>query len=147
MSSNHNGQSSSEGPRFHFFYLHKMNSTWTLDKDTMWGIGGQLAGHGLVWAKQIAGGAPLSRVLSQESLFWAVFSILSETLTTPSANLAGTSVAGIAGPAAVQSLVLSQYASKSKQTFPRLLKGEVSVLLDDASLAGTLGSVLAKSYA
>ena len=30
---------------------------------------------------------------------------------------------------------------------PKLMKGEVAALLDDASIAGTIGSVIAKSYA
>ena len=120
---------------------------WTLDQQTMWGIGGQLAGHGVVWAKQIASGTPIARVLSPETLFWAAFSIASETLTTTSAQLAGTSVAGIAAPAALQVAVLDMYHEPTKQVVPKLMRGEVAALLDDASLAGTIGAVVAKSYA
>jgi len=124
-----------------------MNSMWTLDQQTMWGIGGQLAGHSVVWAKQIASGTPIMRVLSPETLFWAAFSIASETLTTTSAQLAGTSIAGIAAPAALQVAVLDMYHAPTKQVVPKLMKGEVSALLDDPSLAGTIGAVIAKSYA
>ena len=64
----------------------------------MYGIGGQLVGHGVVWGKQIAGGRAIGSVLTSETLFWAAFSIVSETLTTQATNLLGTSTAGIAAP-------------------------------------------------
>ena len=87
------------------------------------------------------------RARALETLFWAAFSIASETLTTTSAQLAGTSVAGIAAPAALQVAVLDMYHAPTKQVVPKLMRGEVAALLDDASLAGTIGAVVAKSYA
>ena len=39
------------------------------------------------------------------------------------------------------------YHEPTKRAVPKLMKGEVAALLDDASLAGTIGSVIAKSYA
>lgn len=113
----------------------------------MWGIGGQLAGHGVVWAKQIASGTPIMRVLTPETLFWAAFSIASETITTTASSASGTSVAGIAVPAALQITVLDMYHTPTKQVVPKLMRGEVAALLDDASIAGILGAVIAKSYA
>ena len=118
-----------------------------LDTATMYGIGGQLVGHGVVWGKQIAGGKAIGSVLTPETLFWAAFSIVSETLTTQATNLLGTSTAGIAAPAAVQVAVLNMYKEDTQRTIPRLMTGEIAVLLDDASLLGTISSVIAKSYA
>ena len=94
----------------------------------MWGIGGQLAGHGVVWAKQVASGTPIMRVLTPETLFWAAFSIASETLSTTATSLTGTSVAGVAAPAAVQVAVLDMYQPATKQTIPKLMRGEVAAM-------------------
>jgi hypothetical protein len=120
---------------------------FTLDTATMYGMGGQLVGHGVVWGKQVASGRQITDILTPETLFWAAFSIISETLTSQATTLLGTSTAGIAAPAAVQVAVLNMYNENTKQAIPRLMNGEIAVLLDNASLLGTIGAVVAKSYA
>jgi hypothetical protein len=120
---------------------------FTLDTATMYGMGGQLVGHGVVWGKQVASGKRITDILTPETLFWAAFSILSETLTSQATSLLGTSTAGIAAPAAVQIAVLNMYNENTKQTIPRLMSGEIAAVLDNASISGTIGAVLAKSYA
>lgn len=120
---------------------------FTLDTATMYGMGGQLVGHGVVWGKQVASGKQITDILTPETLFWAAFSILSETLTSQATSLLGTSTAGIAAPAAVQIAVLNMYNENTKRTIPRLMSGEIAAVLDNASISGTIGAVLAKSYA
>jgi len=120
---------------------------FTLDTATMYGMGGQLVGHGVVWGKQVAGGRQITDILTPETLFWAAFSILSETLTSQATTLLGTSTAGIAAPAAVQVAVLNMYNENTQRTIPRLMNGEIAALLDNASLLGVVGAVAAKSYA
>ena len=39
------------------------------------------------------------------------------------------------------------YNENTKQTIPRLMSGEIAAVLDNASISGTIGAVLAKSYA
>jgi len=113
----------------------------------MLGMAGQLAGHGVSWAKQVAGGASIGQVLTTETLFWAAFNIASETLTPYATNLTGTSIAGIVGPAAVQVGVLNMYDSDTRRVISQVSSGSVTAIADSPFLTGTLGSVIAKSYA
>ena len=88
--------------------------------------------------------APLARFFhAREAVVVAQYFCCART----SAQLAGTSVAGIAAPAALQVAVLDMYHEPTKRAVPKLMRGEVAALLDDASLAGTIGAVVAKSYA
>ena len=123
-----------------------MNS-WSLDRPTMLGMTGQLAGHGLVWAKQVASGAPLGQVLSTTNLFWAAFNIASETLTTTASDYARSSTAGILAPAAVQVAVLNSYDPETHRVLGRVASGDLMAVSDSPFLAGVVGSVIAKSYA
>ncbi len=118
-----------------------------LDRNVMLGISGQLAGHGLVWAKQIASGSPIAQVLTPTTLFWAAFNLASETLTTTAVDLTGSSTAGVVAPAALQVAVLNMYEPGSKDVISRLSSGNISALADSPFLAGSLGAVIAKSYA
>ena len=43
--------------------------------------------------------------------------------------------------------VLDMYHEPTKHVVPKLMRGEVAALLDDASIAGIIGAVIAKSYA
>ena len=114
-----------------------------LDSQSMVGIYGQLAGHGLSWGKQLASGTPVGQVFSLETLFWAGFNIASETLSRTASVATGTSVAGIVAPAALQVAALNMYNAPARRI---LQSGSPSLLLDSPFLTGTLASVIAKSY-
>ena len=116
---------------------------WTLDRQTMVGMYGQLAGHGLSWGKQLASGTPVGQVLNLETLFWAGFNIASETLSRTATTAAGTSVAGLVAPAAVQVAALNMYNAPARRI---LQSGNPMQVLDSPFLSGTLASVIAKSY-
>lgn len=111
------------------------------------GILGQLIGHGLVWGKQVASGTSISDILTGDNLFWAGFQIASEFLSSYATDYSGMNVAGVAVPAGVQVAVLNMYNEKSKETIQSLSRLEVAALMDNPFLAGTLGSVLMKTYA
>jgi hypothetical protein len=119
----------------------------SLDAQTQAGIMGQLAGHAVVWGKQFASGTPVGQILTGPALFWAAFNVATETLSSTATSLTGSQIAGVVAPGAVQVAALSMYDDASKQAIARLSQGEVSSLLDSPFLAGTLGSVIAKSYA
>jgi len=119
----------------------------SLDAQTQAGIMGQLAGHAVVWGKQFASGTPIGQILTGSALFWAAFNVATETLSSTATSLTGSQIAGVVAPGAVQVAALSMYDDTSKQAIARLSQGEVSSLLDSPFLAGTLGSVIAKSYA
>ena len=116
---------------------------WTLDRQTMVGMYGQLAGQGLSWGKQLASGNPVGQVLNLETLFWAGFNIASETLSRTATTAAGTSVAGLVAPAAVQVAALNMYNAPARRI---LQSGNPMQILDSPFLSGTLASVIAKSY-
>ena len=115
----------------------------TLDHQSMVGMYGQLAGHAASWGMQVARGAPLSSVLTLESLFWAGFNIASETLSRTASVAAGTEVAGIVAPAAVQVAALQMYNEPTRRV---LQSGDPSRVLDSPFLSGSLAAVIAKSY-
>jgi hypothetical protein len=119
----------------------------SLDAQTQAGIMGQLVGHAIVWGKQVASGTPITSVLTGTTLFWAAFNIASKTLSATATSLMGLHIAGVVAPGAVQVAALSMYDDPSKDVLAKLSQGEVSALLDSPFLAGTLCSVLAKSYA
>jgi len=104
---------------------------------------GQLAGHGISWAKQLASGTPVGQVLNLETLFWAGFNIASETLSRTATTAAGTSVAGIVAPSALQVAALNMYNEPSRRI---LASGDVSRVLESPFLSGAVASVIAKSY-
>jgi hypothetical protein len=118
-----------------------------LDTQSMYGIGGQLAGHGIVWAKKLVTGTPVEQVFTPELMFWAAFSIISETLSSTASDFADTQTAGIVAPAIVQYSAINTFNEQTRRDVSNLMKGDVSVLLDNASLAGIVGAVVAKSYA
>lgn len=118
-----------------------------LDSQTMAGMTGQLAGHGLVWAKMWAAGTPLNRIFTTESLFWAAFNIASETISSSAVSLTGSPVAGIVVPAGVQIAALNMYNAPSARVVSRLSSGDVTAVADSPFFAGTLGSVVAKYWA
>lgn len=126
--------------------MQDSSSSWTLDHQSMVGIYGQLVGHGASWARQVASGTPLSQVLTLESLFWAGFNIASETLSRTASVATGTETAGILAPAAVQVAALNMYNGPAKRAISDVSGGNVMALLDSPFLAGSLGSVIAKSY-
>ena len=120
----------------------------TMDAQTKAGIMGQLAGHGLVWGKQLLGGQPISAILNSSTLMWAGINIASEYLTSYASSAAGTSIAGVIAPAAVQVAALNMNMSpEGQQAITRITRGEVMAILDSPFLAGTVGSIIAKSYA
>ena len=116
------------------------------DAQTRAGIMGQLLGHGIVWGKDIATGKSISDLLTGDTLFWVAFQLTSEMLSGWATSMTGTPVAGIALPAGVQGATLSMYHATSKDAISRLSRGEVSALLESPALAGTMGSLLWKSY-
>jgi len=119
----------------------------SMDAQTQAGILGQLAGHAVVWGKQFASGTPISQILTGPALFWAAFNIASETLSATATSLTGSQIAGVVAPGAVQITALSMYDDSSKQAIAKLSRGELTSVLDSPFLAGSLGSVIAKSYA
>jgi hypothetical protein len=121
----------------------------SMDAQTQAGILGQLAGHAVVWGKQSASGTPISQILTGPALFWAAFNIASETLSATATSLTGSQIAGVVAPGAVQIAALSirMYDDSSKQAIAKLSRGELTSVLDSPFLAGSLGSVIAKSYA
>ena len=120
----------------------------SMEAQTKAGILGQLAGHGLVWGKQLLGGQPISTILNSSTLMWAGINIASEYLTTYASAAAGTSIAGVIAPAAVQAAALNMNMSpEGQQAITRITRGEVTAILDSPFLAGTVGSIIAKSYA
>ncbi len=132
---------------FEDFDFKELGDTWGLDTQTMYGIGGQLAGHGIVWAKKLATGTPPAQVFSTEMLFWAAYSILTETLSTTASEFADTTTAGIVAPAIVQYTAVNTFNEQSKRDIQKLMTGDVAVLIDNQSLAGIVAAVIAKSYA
>lgn len=116
---------------------------WTLDRQSMVGMYGQLAGHGISWARQLASGTPVGQVLNLETLFWAGFNIASETLSETATTAAGTSVAGIVAPSALQVAALNMYNEPSRRV---LSSGDVTRVLESPFLSGSVASVIAKSY-
>jgi hypothetical protein len=132
---------------FEDFDFKELGDSWGLDTQTMYGIGGQLAGHGIVWAKKLASGLPAEQVFSPEMLFWAAYSILTETLSTTASEFADTTTAGIVAPAIVQYTAINTFHEQSKRDIQRLMTGEVAAVIDNQSLAGLIAAVIAKSYA
>jgi hypothetical protein len=118
----------------------------TLDAQTKAGIMGQLAGHGIVWGKQVLGGQPISSILNSSTLMWAGINIASEYLTTYASQTAGTALGGVIAPAAVQVAALNM-SPEGQQAITRITSGDVMAILDSPFLAGTVGSIIAKSYA
>ncbi len=116
------------------------------DRQTTVGILGQLAGHSIVWGADLASGKSVSSILNSDTLFWASFQIATELLSGWSTEMSGTKVAGIAVPAGVQGLTLNMYHARTRDAVSKLSKAQVSALLDDPALLGTVVSVLAKSY-
>jgi hypothetical protein len=120
----------------------------TMDAQTKAGIMGQLAGHGLVWGKQLLGGQPIGSILNSSTLMWAGINIASEYLTSYASATAGTTLGGVIAPAAVQVAALNMNMSpEGQQAITRITRGEVMAILDSPFLAGTVGSIIAKSYA
>lgn len=117
------------------------------DEQVRAGVLGQVIGHGAVWAKQVAGGRSVGDVLSTQSLFWAGFNIATEWLSSYASDITGTQIAGVAVPAGVQIATLKMYNPDSKQTISRLAGGDVTAVMDDPFIAGTIGSLVLKSYA
>jgi hypothetical protein len=116
------------------------------DEQIQAGVLGQLLGHSIVWGKDIATGTPASQVFTGDTLFWVAFQLTSEYLSQWATTMSGTRVAGIALPAGIQGATLSMYHAPTKDAVGRLMKGEVSAVLESPALAGTIGSVLWKSY-
>jgi hypothetical protein len=116
------------------------------DRQTTVGIMGQLAGHSIVWGADLASGKPVSSILTSDTLFWAAFQVGSELLSGWATEMSGTQVAGIAVPAGVQGFTLNMYHGRTRDAIGKLSGAQVSALLDDPALLGTVVSVLAKSY-
>lgn len=116
------------------------------DRQTTAGVLGQLAGHSIAWGADIAGGKSVANVFTGDALFWAAFQIGSEFLTGWATEMSGNKVAGIAFPAGVQGVTLNMYHERSRDVISKLTKGQVTALVEDPALLGTVVSVLAKSY-
>lgn len=118
-----------------------------LDSQTQAGIVGQLVGHGLVIGKQVLGGVPITRAVDSNTVFWAAFQIASEYLTGYASRALGTPIAGVAVPAGVQYAALTMYEQGSKRVAQDVMRGNIMSIADSPFLAGTVGSIIAKSYA
>ena len=124
------------------FKLKNLLADFNITDDVYKGIVGQLAGHGVAYGKMIASGQTIN--LTSTDLMWIAFSLGSEAVIMYE-QVKKIPYHEIAVPLALQVGVPYMYQDGFKNKVTRISEGEVMVLLDNPSLMGTIGSVLAKN--